>query len=40
MFDTEFGTGPGTLSPAVPVVTALLVALFVIGLLYRLVGLL
>lgn len=30
---------PGTLSPVVPVVTTLLIALFVIGLLYRLVGL-
>lgn len=29
---------PGTMSPVIPVVTTLLIALFVIGLLYRLVG--
>lgn len=38
MLEDELGFEPEKLSPVVPVVTTLLIALFVIGLLYRLVG--
>lgn len=39
MLEADPGTEPGVLSPIVPVVTTLLIALFVIGILYRVVGL-
>lgn len=38
MFGERFGFETERMSPVVPVATALLIVLFVIGLLYRLVG--
>lgn len=38
MADGRLDFEPGTMSPVVPIVTALLIALFVIGLGYRLIG--
>ncbi|MFC6904022.1 hypothetical protein [Halalkalicoccus tibetensis] len=39
MLEADPGVEPGMLSPIVPVVTTLLIALFAIGILYRIVGL-
>lgn len=38
MLEEEFGFERENLSPVVTIVTTLLIALFVIGILYRLVG--
>lgn len=40
MIEDRLGFEVERMSPVVPVATALLIALFVVGLLYRLVGLL
>lgn len=40
MLEERFGFEPEQASPAIPVATVILIVLFVVGLLYRLVGVL